>query len=206
MSEKKIIGIKFGESESDIICWMRSLPRYTINKYVNMIIISEAKNEPIQIPCDFSYTSKVEPMRCKFFISDAKAKVFIQNIPKGEVKSTIIKIIRKNIRKSKNLPPMSTVFNEKKFDALFSSFIEEVEQKEKEYRFILNKNKKISRAYNIAYENFEKEFLQCYKNVDLKRGDYNLKQFDYKKIIDDAFRASFGFTIPERLGRVLRSF
>ena len=64
--EERILFIKLDpKTETDIICWMNSLPTRTINKTVNQIVIAESRNKIARIPNEFSYTNQVEPLRCR---------------------------------------------------------------------------------------------------------------------------------------------
>ena len=106
--EERILFIKLDpKRETDVICWMKSLPSRTINKTVNQIVIAESRNTIARIPNEFSYTNQVEPLRCRLIFKSKATLSFLTKIPKGEYKATLVKIIRRHIEKSKTLPPAS---------------------------------------------------------------------------------------------------
>ena len=91
--------------DADLRGWMASLPRRTLNKTVNEILMKESKSEIAAIPFEFSTIENIKPLSCVIRITDEKVARFVSNLPKGEVMESVKKIIRKHIRNNKELPP-----------------------------------------------------------------------------------------------------
>ena len=105
MKAEKILHIELGAAHGDVIAWMRSLPERTINQTVNEILSSESRGKIRRIPHQFSSTKSPESLSCRLVIRDKAALDFVAKIPKGEIKDTLVKVIRKHIRKNQELLP-----------------------------------------------------------------------------------------------------
>ena len=103
--DERVLHIVFQKTEADIICWMRSLRPGTVNSTVNEILAAESKGKLASIPCRFLTTDDVENANCRFIIRSKAALNFVAKIPRGKIKQTLVRVIRKHIRKNSKLPP-----------------------------------------------------------------------------------------------------
>ena len=192
MKQNKILHIELGAEAADVIGWMRSLPSRTINHTVNEILSSESRGKIRKIPHEFSSAKEDEHLSCGLVIRDRAALNFVAKIPKGEIKSTLVKIIRKHIRKNKELPPAPIGIHGGILIDVLRNFVMKMEAKEVEYAGVPNKYSKLCEANNRAYHALRDEILACYKSVDENQGDANLRNLDCGRIICEAFESVFG--------------
>lgn len=192
MKQNKILHIELGAEAADVIGWMQSLPSRTINHTVNEILSSESRGKIRKIPHEFSSAKEDEHLSCNLVIRDRAALNFVAKIPKGEIKSTLVKIIRKHIRKNKELPPAPIGIHGGILIDVLRNFVMKMEAKEVEYVGVPNKYSKLCEANNRAYHALRDEILACYKSVDENQGDANLKNLDCDRIIREAFESVFG--------------
>ena len=205
MNKNKIITLRLRESERDIICWIKSLPNYTINKYINAIIIAESRKRIESIPCKCSYMDdNIKNCTCAIQVKDKRAINFIERIPKGKINATLIKIIRKHLQKNRKTADESFEMDYDILAGVLNEFQQEMTLKEKEYRFSRKKYEKYCEAYVIAKREIRDAVFRCYKSVDEKTGDDNLKHLDYRSIAAEAFEMSFGYVPPKWMRVVLR--
>lgn len=191
MKQNKILHIELGAEAADVIGWMRSLPSRTINHTVNEILSSESRGKIRKIPHEFSPAKEDEHLSCRLVIRDRAALNFVAKIPKGEIKSTLVKIIRKHIRKNKELPPASIGIHGGILIDILRNFVTKMEAKEAEYAGVPNKYSKLCEANDKAYRALRDEILACYKSVDENQGDANLRNLDCDRIIREAFESVF---------------
>lgn len=192
MKTERVIHIELGASAADVICWMQSLPTRTVNLTVNEILSAESKGKIAQIPYEFSYTSEAELLSCHLVIRDGAALDLAAKIPKGQIKSTIIKLIRKHIRKNREMPTVLIGIRSDLLLEVLNDFMTKMEEKESEYAGVPNKYRKLCEVNDRAYRSLLNEILGCYKSVDEIQGDYNLQHLDYEGIINDSFDSAFG--------------
>lgn len=192
MKTERVIHIELGASAADVICWMRSLPPRTVNLSVNEILSAESKGKIARIPYESSYTSEVEPLSCRLVIRDVAALELAAKIPKGQLKSTIVKIVRKHIRKNKEIPPAPVGIRSDLLLEVLKKFMTKMAEKESEYDGVPNKYRKLCEANDIAYKSLFRAILDCSKAVDEIQGDYNLRHLDCEGIINDSFDSAFG--------------
>lgn len=192
MKVERILHIELGTEHGDVIAWMRSLPERTINQTVNEILSSESRGKIRQIPHQFSSTKEQEPLSCRLVIRDTAALDFVAKIPKGEMKNTLLKVIRKHIRKNQEFPPKPIGIHGELFLTKLGEFIEKVKAKEARYAGVPNKYSKLCEANEKAYCALLDEILGCYKSVDENQGDANLGALDCDRIIQSVFESVFG--------------
>lgn len=192
MKVERILHIELGAEHGDVIAWMRSLPERTINQTVNEILSSESRGKIRQIPHQFSSTKEQEPLSCRLVIRDTAALDFVAKIPKGEMKNTLVKVIRKHIRKNQELTPKPIGIHGELFLTKLGEFIEKVKAKEAQYAGVPNKYSKLCEANEKAYCALLDEILGCNKSVDENQGDANLRNLDCDRIIREAFESVFG--------------
>ena len=192
MKVEKILHIELGAEHGDVIAWMRSLPERTINQTMNEILSSESRGKIRRIPHQFSSTNEQAPLSCRLVIRDTAALDFVAKIPKGEIKNTLVKVIRKHIRKNQELPPEPVGIHGELFLTKLGKFIEKAKAKESEYTGVPNKYSKLCEANEKAYCALLDEILSCYKSVDENQGDANLRALDCDRIIQSVFESVFG--------------
>lgn len=192
MKTERVIHIELSASATDVICWMQSLPTRTINSSVNEILSAESKGKIARIPYEFSYTGKADPLSCRLVIRDCAALDFAAKIPKGQLKSTIVKMIRKHIRKNREMPPDPIGIRSDLLLEVLNNFMTKIVVKELEYAGVPNKYRKLCEATDMAYRALLNGILVSYKAVDENQGDYNLRHLDYEGIINDSFDSAFG--------------
>lgn len=191
MKQNKILHIELGAEETDVIGWMQSLPSRTINHTVNEILSSESRGKIRKIPHEFSSAKEDEHLSCGLVIRDRAALNFVAKIPKGEIKSTLIKTIRKHIRKSKELPSVPIGIHGGILIDVLRNFVTKMEAKGAEYAGVPNKYSKLCEANDKTYHALRDEILACYKSVDENQGDANLRKLDCDKIIRKVFDSVF---------------
>ena len=191
--EERILFIKLEpKTEADVICWMNSLPPRTINKTVNQIVIAESRGRAARIPNEFSYTNQVEPLRCRLIFRSKAALSFLTKISKGEYKATLVKIIRRHIKKSKALPPASFFIHRRYLYMAIDRFIAIIKDKKLQTKGVPNRYDKLIKFYELAFANFSTAVFDCYKSVDRNHGNYNLYHLDCEDIINKVFVQIFG--------------
>ena len=191
--EERILFIKLDQkTEADVICWVNSLPPRTINKTVSQIIVAESRNKIARILNEFSYTNQVEPLRCRLIFRSKAALNFLTKIPKGEYKSTLVKIIRRHIEKSKALPPASFFIHRKYLSMTTDRFVAIIKDKKLLTKGVPNRYDKLNEFYELAFTNFSTAVFDCYKSVDRNHGNYNLYHLDCEDIINKVFVQVFG--------------
>ena len=191
--EERILFIKLDPiTEIDVICWMKSLPSRTINKTVNQIVIAESRNKIARIPNEFSYTNQVEPLRCRLIFKSKATLSFLTKISKGEYKSTLVKIIRRHIEKSKTLPPASYFIHRRYLCTATDRFVAIIKDKKLLTKGVPNRYDKLTEFYELAFADFSNSVFDCYKSADRNHGNYNLYHLDCEDIINKAFVQVFG--------------
>lgn len=191
--EERILFIKLDpKRETDVICWMNSLPSRTVNKTVHQIVIDESRNKIARIPNKFSYTNEVEPLRCRLIFRSKAALSFLTKIPKGEYKSTLVKIIRRHIEKSKTLPPASFFIHRRYLCTATDRFVAIIKDKKLLTKGVPSRYDKLTEFYELAFADFSNSVFDCYKSADRNHGNYNLYHLDCEDIINKAFVQVFG--------------
>lgn len=190
---ERILFIKFDpETEDDVIRWVKSLPPRTVNKTVNEIVIAESRGQTARIPYKILYTKNVEPLRCRLIFKNNTAINFLSKITKGEYKSTLVKIIRRHIEKSKVMPLAPFEVNIKYFSMAVDRFVKAIKNERWKSKGLPNRFNKLNAFYELAFKDFSNAVLNCYKLEDRNQGDYNLYHLDCEDIVDKAFVTVFG--------------
>ena len=191
--DERILFIKLEpKTEADVIRWIKSLPPRTVNKTLNEIVAAESRGQIARIPYKISYTKEVEPLRCRLIFKSKAALNFLAKIPKGEYKTTLVKILRKHIQVSKTLPPAPFEINIKYFYMAVDRFIKAIKNKRWESKGVPHRFDKLNRFYQLAFKDFSNAVFNCYKSVDRNHGDYNLYRLDTEDIVNKAFAFVFG--------------
>ena len=190
---ERVLFIKLDpKTEEDIIRWMNSLPPRTVNKTVNEIVVAESRGQTARIPYKISYTKEVEPLRCRLIFRSKAALDFLSKIPKGEYKTTLVKILRRHIQVNRTLPPAPFEINIKYFSMSIDRFIKAIKNKRWESKGVPHRFDKLNLFYELAFKDFSNAVLECYKSVDRNHGDYNLYHLNTEYIVNKAFTSIFG--------------
>ena len=190
---ERILFIKLDpETEDDVIRWMKSLAPRTVNKTVNKIVVAESRGQTARIPYKISYTKEVEPLRCRLIFRSKAALDFLSKIPKGEYKTTLVKILRRHIQVNRTLPPAPFEINIKYFSMSIDRFIKAIKNKRWESKGVPHRFDKLNLFYELAFKDFSNAVLECYKSVDRNHGDYNLYHLNTEYIVNKAFTSIFG--------------
>ena len=190
---ERVLFIKLDpKTEEDIIRWMKSLPPRTVNKTVNEIVVAESRGQTARIPYKISYTKEVEPLRCRLIFRSKAALDFLSKIPKGEYKTTLVKILRRHIQVNRTLPPAPFEINIKYFSMSIDRFIKAIKNKRWESKGVPHRFDKLNTFYELAFKDFSNAVLNCYKSAGRNHGDYNLYHLNCEYIVNKAFASVFG--------------
>ena len=192
MKKEKIIHLELGAAHSDIVAWMRSLPKRTLNKTVNEILSAESRGKIARIPWEFSSAKEEQPLSCRLVIRDRDALKLAAKIPRGEIKPTIVKILRKHIRKNREMPPKPIGIRRDLLLDVLRGFRTKIEEKETEYAGVPNKYSKLCACYEKAHDTLFQAILDCANSEDENQCDLQMRQIDYAAIVDAAFDEEFG--------------
>ena len=192
MKKEKVIHLELGAAHSDIVAWMRSLPKRTLNKTVNEILSAESRGKIARIPWEFSSAKNEQPLSCRFVIRDGDALKLAAKIPRGEIKPTIVKILRKHIRKNREMPPKPIGIRRDLLLDVLRGFRTKIEEKETEYAGVPNKYSKLCACYEKAHDTLFQAILDCANSEDENQCDLQMRQIDYTAIVDAAFDEEFG--------------
>lgn len=192
MKKEKVIHLELGAAHGDAIAWMRSLPKRTLNKTVNEILSAESHGKIARIPYEFSFTKEEQPLSCRLVIRDRAALDFVAKIPKGEIKTTIVKILRKHMRKNQETPPEPIGIRRDLLLDVMQGFRTKMDAKEAEYAGIPNKYSKLCECYDKAHNALFQAILNCANAGDENQCDLMMRQIDYAGIVDSAFEEVFG--------------
>ena len=191
--DERILFIKLDpETEDDIIRWMKSLPPRTVNKTVNEIVVDESKGQTARIPYKISYTNELEPLRGRLIFRSKAALNLLAKIPKGQYKSTLVKIIRHHIQVNKTLPSPPFEINIKYLSMAVDCFVKTIKSKRWESKGVPHRFDKLNSFYELAFNDFSDAVLECYKSADRNHGDYNLYHLNTENIVNKAFASVFG--------------
>ena len=181
-----------GAAHSDIVAWMRSLPNRTRNKTVNEILSAESHGKIARSPHEFSSAKEEQKLSCRLVIRDGAALDFVAKIPKGEIKTTIVKIIRKHIRKNREMQKAPIGIRRDLLLDVLQGFKTKIDAKEAEYSGIPNKYSKLCQCYDKAHNALFQAILDCANAGDENQCDLMMRQLDYVVIVDAAFEEVFG--------------
>ena len=189
---ERILHIVFQKSESDIICWMRSLKPGTVNSTVNEILSAESKGKLAVIPYRFSSANDEEKANCRFIIRAGPALDFVAKIPRGKIKQTLVRVIRKHIRKSSELPPPPVLIRGDYVVKLLGLFEKKVAEKEATYAGIPDKYSFLTESYCKAYETVLCEILYSFDMQSNRQALEYLCRINITDIINAAYSRQNG--------------
>ena len=190
--KNKNFSLRFRETEKDIIYWINSLPKNTINKYMRKILEAEVRGKVADIPIEYEKVGDVEPMLCAMTIRDAKALMFFEKIPQGKKNDFMINVIRKHIALNQGVQVKDAYINESILHDVLDGFRKEFKDRSPKRGFNFGKNKNIQEIFDVAFKNLIDQISLCFKIADDDVGNLNLLNLDYKRIVDDAYGDSNG--------------
>ena len=197
--------------DADLRGWMAALPHRTLNKTVNEILMKESKGEIAAIPFEFSSIENSKPLSCVIRVTDEKVARFVSTLPKGAVMESVKKIIRKHIRKNKEIPPNEVGIPAELLATKIEDLKEVLIKNANFYAGEHDKNRKIKSIYSRSTNEILNKFLDFYISDDEEKGDFALQNFETDKLVDIEFLMVFDeifkllqFGIPdEELGAAI---
>lgn len=194
MSQKRIIHLVLkANRDKDLICWKNSLEAQTFNKTVNQILFSEARGKTAEIPYKFKVTNDIMDLNGKLILSDEKVIKYIDSIEKKDISSTIREIIRKHIKKNKQLPVKVVGVRYDVIVNLVNEFDIYMRQLNDDFKKYGDVCLKLNKAQYIANKAFYGAILNCFANSNEEICNKQLKKLDYKQIADKAFNDVFSY-------------
>ena len=177
--------------DADLRGWMASLPRYTLNKTVNEILLAESKGEIAAIPFEFSSIENSKPLSCVIRVTDEKVARFVSNLPKGEVMESVKKIIRKHICKNKKMLTAEVGIHAELLAAKIEEFRQLLTTNANFYAGEHDKNRKIKLIYSNLTNEILNKILDCYSSDNEEKGDCILQNLDIERLTDIEFLLIF---------------
>lgn len=175
----------------DLQGWKAALPHRTLNKTVNEILLAESKGEIAVIPFDFSSIENNNPLSCVIRIADQKVARFVSTLPKGAVMENVKKIIRKHIRKNKEMPPKEVGIPAELLAAKIEHLKEVLIKNANSYAGEHDKNRRLKAVYSKAVDIIFNNILDCYRCNDEENGDSVLQNLEIEKLVDIEFLLMF---------------
>lgn len=177
--------------DADLHGWKASLPHRTLNKTVNEILLAESKSEIAAIPFEFSSIENSKPLSCVIRVTDEKVARFVSNLPKGEVMESVKKIIRKHIRKNKEMPQNEVGIPAELLAAKIEEFRQLLVANADLYVGEHDKNRKIKSIYIKLINKFFNNILDCYRWDDEEKCDCIFQNLEIEKLVGIEFLLMF---------------
>ena len=188
---QKNIHLILKPKDADLHGWKASLPHRTLNKTVNEILLAETKGKIASLPFEFSSIENAAPLSCVIRIADENTARFVEALPKGDKSEAIKKIIRKHIRKNKELPSREVGIPAEllatKLEALKDLLIEKSNACTGEH----DKNRRLKVVYEKVFEIAFIKILDCYRLADEESGDALLQSLNIEKPVNLEFAMVF---------------
>lgn len=188
---QKTIHLMLKPEDSDILGWKSSLPHRALNKTVNEILLAESKGKIAEIPFEFSSIENATPLSCVIRVADENVARFVDSLPKGDKAESIKKIIRKHIRKNKELPPNEVGIPAEllatKIESLKELLIEKANSCVGEH----DKNRKLKAIYEKVVTEIFDSIPNCYPSDDEEKGDDALQSLNVERIVNIEFDMIF---------------
>ena len=196
---QKNIHLILKPEDTDLLGWKASLPNRALNKTVNEILLAESKGKIAEIPFEFSSIESSEPVSCVLRIADENVSRFVDSLPKGDKAESIKKIIRKHIRKNKELPPeeagVPAELLATKIETLKDLLIEKANACVGEH----DKNRKLKAIYEKVVMEIFDSIPKCYPTDDEEKGDEALQSLNIERFVNIEFDMIF-----DKLFEILR--
>ena len=188
---QKTIHLILKPEDVDLLGWKASLPHRTLNKTVNAILLAESKGKIACVPFEFSSIESTEPVSCVIRIADENVARFVDSLPKGDKAESIKKIIRKHIRRNKELPPseggMPAELLATKIETLKELLIEKSNSCVGEH----DKNRKLKAIYEKVVTEIFDSIPNCYQSDDEEKGDGALQSLNIERFVNIEFDMIF---------------
>ena len=188
MAKEKIIHFVLSPEDSDLVGWLRSLPKRSFNKTVNHILVSESYGEIAPLPCAFSSAEVAEEVQCRIVLRDEKAERFVSSIPYGEVTARLKDILRRHIKANQTRPKEIDVWW---LFRLFQNFRMKMMVLEEEAYGVPDRDRLLCDFYDQALQRLFSSVSGCYQTGDQISGDARLEKLQDenfpKEIFDEIF-------------------
>lgn len=188
MAKEKVIHFVLPPEDGDLIGWLRSLPKRSVNKTVNRILVSESYGEIATLPCAFSSAEVAEEVQCRIVLRDEKAEKLVSSIPYGEVTGRLKEILRRHIQANQTRP--------KEIDArqlfrLFQNFRTKMTELEEEAYGVSDRDPLLCNFYDEALQKLFSSVSGCYQTGDQISGDARLAKLQDKNFLEEIFEKIF---------------
>lgn len=177
--------------DADLRGWKASLSHRTFNKIVNEILLAESKGEIAVIPFEFSSIENNNPLSCVIRVTDEKVVRFVSTLPKGKVMESVKMIIRKHIRKNKEMPPNEVGIPAELLATKIEDLKEVLIKNAIFYAGEYDKNRRLKAVYSKAVYTIFNNILNCYRCDDEEKGDSVLQNLEIEKLVDIEFLLMF---------------
>lgn len=188
MAKEKIIHFVLSQEDSDLIGWLRSLPKRSFNKTVNHILVSESYGEVAPLPCTFSSAEVAEEVQCRIVLRDEKAERFVSSIPYGEVTGRLKEILRRHIKANQTRPKEIDV---QQLFRLFQNFRTKMMELEEEAYGVSDRDRLLCDFYDQALQRLFSSVSGCYQTGDQISGDARLAKLQDENFPEEIFEKIF---------------
>lgn len=185
------IHLIFKAEDADLRGWKASLPHRTLNKTVNEILLAESKGGIAAIPFEFSSIENSKPLSCVIRVTDEKVARFVSNLSKGEVMESVKKIIRKHIRKNKEMPPNEVGIPAELLATKIENLKEVLIKNANFYAGEHDKNRRLKAVYSKAVDTVFNNILDCYRWDDEEKCDCIFQNLEIEKLVGIEFLLMF---------------
>ena len=188
MAKEKVIHFVLSPEDGDLIGWLQSLPKRSINKTVNRILVSESYGEVAPLPCTFSSAEVAEKVQCRIVLRDEKAERFVSSIPYGEVTGRLKEILRRHIKANQTRPKEIDV---RQLFRLFQNFRTKMMELEEEAYGVPDRDRLLCDFYDQALQRLFSSVSGCYQTGDQISGDARLAKLQDENFLEEIFEKIF---------------
>ena len=188
MAKEKIIHFVLSPEDSDLIGWLRSLPKRSFNKTVNHILVSESCGEIAPLPCTFSSAEVAEEVQCRIVLRDEKAEKLVSAMPYGEVTGRLKEILRRHIKANQMKPKEIDV---RQLFRLFQNFRTKMAELEEEAYGVPDRDRLLCDFYDEALQRLFSSVSSCYQTGDQISGDARLAKLQDENFLEEIFEKIF---------------
>jgi len=188
MAKEKIIHFVLSPEDSDLIGWLRSLPKRSFNKTVNHILVSESCGEIAPLPCTFSSAEVAEEVQCRIVLRDEKAEKLVSAMPYGEVTGRLKEILRRHIKANQMKPKEIDV---RQLFRLFQNFRTKMTELEEEAYGVPDRDRLLCDFYDEALQRLFSSVSSCYQTGDQISGDARLAKLQDENFLEEIFEKIF---------------
>lgn len=188
MAKEKIIHFVLSQEDSDLIGWLRSLPKRSFNKTVNRILVSESCGEIAPLPCTFSSAEVAEEVQCRIVLRDEKAEKLVSAMPYGEVTARLKDILHRHIQANQTRPKEIDV---RQLFRLFQNFRTKMTELEEEAYGVPDRDRLLCDFYDEALQRLFSSVSGCYQTGDQISGDARLAKLQDENFPEEIFEQIF---------------